>query len=61
MDKKKVITAYRRGFISMQECKQILGVNQMQLLDMLAIDEPYFLASGQWDRNFDDVRVMNSQ
>lgn len=35
MDKSKVISAYRRGFISLQECKQILGISTMQLLGML--------------------------
>lgn len=30
MDKRKVITAYRRGFITIQECAQILGVDSGQ-------------------------------
>jgi hypothetical protein len=30
MDKRKVITAYRRGFITIQECAQILGIDSMQ-------------------------------
>lgn len=39
MDKSKVIAAYRRGFISMQECKQILGLSTMQLLGMLDTED----------------------
>lgn len=35
MDKRKVITAYRRGFITMQECAQILGVDSPQLMGMM--------------------------
>ncbi|WP_438351268.1 hypothetical protein ACP8HI_11835 [Paenibacillus sp. FA6] len=31
MDKRKVITAYKRGFITIQECGQILGLEQVQL------------------------------
>lgn len=31
MDKRKVITAYQRGFITIQECGQILGLEQVQL------------------------------
>jgi hypothetical protein len=32
MDKRKVITAYRRGLISVQECAQILGLDNVELL-----------------------------
>ncbi len=32
MDKRKVIAAYRRGLISVQECAQILGLDNTQLL-----------------------------
>lgn len=35
MDKRKVITAYRRGFISMQECAQILGIDSMKIMGMM--------------------------
>lgn len=35
MDKRKVITAYRRGFITIQECAQILGVDSMQVVGMV--------------------------
>lgn len=35
MDKRKVITAYRRGFITLQECAQILGIDSMQVMGMM--------------------------
>ncbi len=35
MDKRKVITAYRRGFINIQECAQILGIDSKVILGML--------------------------
>lgn len=35
MDKRKVIAAYRRGFISMQECAQILGIDSLQIMGMM--------------------------
>ncbi|WEK55697.1 MAG: hypothetical protein P0Y55_06535 [Candidatus Cohnella colombiensis] len=35
MDKRKVITAYRRGLISVQECAQILGLENVQLLSLM--------------------------
>jgi hypothetical protein len=35
MDKRKVISAYRRGFITMQECAQILGIDSMQIMGMM--------------------------
>ncbi|MED5017711.1 hypothetical protein P9847_10385 [Paenibacillus chibensis] len=31
MDKREVITAYRRGFITIQECGQILGIEDIRL------------------------------
>lgn len=37
MDKRKVISAYRRGFITIQECAQILGMDSGQIM-MLAND-----------------------
>lgn len=43
MDKRKVITAYRRGFITIQECAQILGIDLPQvagLIDELKQAEP---------------------
>ncbi|GGG05371.1 hypothetical protein [Paenibacillus aceti] len=36
MDKRKVINAYRRGFLTPQECAQVLGVERKQLDDLLA-------------------------
>ncbi|WP_201318780.1 MULTISPECIES: hypothetical protein [unclassified Paenibacillus] len=38
MDKRKVITAYRRGIITMQECAQILGIDSPQIMGM--VDDP---------------------
>lgn len=35
MDKRKVITAYRRGFLTLQECAQVLGMERNQLDRML--------------------------
>lgn len=32
MDKRKVIAAYRRGLISVKECAQILGLDNVELL-----------------------------
>jgi hypothetical protein len=38
LDKRKVITAYRRGFITIQECAQILGIDSVQILSL--VNEP---------------------
>ncbi|UVI32395.1 hypothetical protein [Paenibacillus spongiae] len=35
MDKRQVIAAYRRGFITVQECAQILGLDIGQLSSLL--------------------------
>jgi hypothetical protein len=35
MDKQKVIEAYRRGLITLQECGQILGAEKKQLDDLM--------------------------
>ncbi|WP_165921055.1 hypothetical protein [Paenibacillus albiflavus] len=35
MDKRKVIFAYRRGFITMQECAQILGVDKVHIIGLM--------------------------
>jgi len=35
MDKRKVIAAYRGGLISVQECAQILGVDNAAWIGML--------------------------
>jgi hypothetical protein len=35
MDKRKVITAYRRGFITLQECAQILGIDSKQIIGIM--------------------------
>ncbi|MCL6602382.1 MAG: hypothetical protein K6T94_05840 [Paenibacillus sp.] len=39
MDKSKVIAAYKRGFITVHECGQILGVEEMQLKRLLQLEE----------------------
>ena len=39
MDKNKVITAYRRGFLTVRECGQILGIEELQLQSLLAAEE----------------------
>jgi|GEM_PF-1385355 len=38
MDKVKVIEAYRRGLITLQECGQILGADKTQLDDLVSVD-----------------------
>ncbi|MBO8163001.1 MAG: hypothetical protein H0Z34_04660 [Brevibacillus sp.] len=38
MDKQKVIEAYRRGLITLQECGQILGAERSQLDDLVSIE-----------------------
>jgi len=38
VDKRKVITAYRRGFITIQECAQILGIDSLQIMGL--VDDP---------------------
>ncbi|MDF2723296.1 MAG: hypothetical protein K0Q59_2971 [Paenibacillus sp.] len=35
MDKRKVISAYRRGIITIQECAQILGLDSTQVAGMI--------------------------
>ncbi|MFD2612021.1 hypothetical protein [Paenibacillus gansuensis] len=40
MDKRKVITAYRRGFITMQECAQILGLDSVQIRGLIEDTQP---------------------
>jgi hypothetical protein len=38
MDKQKVIEAYRRGLITLQECGQILGADKTQLDDLVRVE-----------------------
>lgn len=45
MDKRKVIAAYRRGFINVQECAQILGIDISQISGL--INDPYLIAEPQ--------------
>jgi len=35
VDKRKVIEAYYRGLLTIDECAQILGTNQEQIAEML--------------------------
>jgi len=35
MDKKKVILAYHRGFVTIQECAQILGMDIRQVKNIV--------------------------
>ncbi|USB34769.1 hypothetical protein [Paenibacillus sp. YPG26] len=35
MDKRKVIHAYQRGFLTLQECAQILGVERRHVESLL--------------------------
>jgi hypothetical protein len=44
MDKRKVIAAYRRGFISIQECAQIIGVDSGQMIRL--VNDPLFMKDG---------------
>ncbi|MEK5446923.1 MULTISPECIES: hypothetical protein [Paenibacillus] len=39
MDKSKVIAAYRRGFLTVRECGQILGLEELQLQSLLRQEE----------------------
>ncbi|MFK7695694.1 hypothetical protein [Paenibacillus sp. HJGM_3] len=49
MDKRKVIMAYRRGMITIQECAQILGIDSMQQVAGMVNDpkwsEPHRIVS----------------
>lgn len=38
MEKQKVIEAYRRGLITLQECGQILGADKAQLDDLVMLE-----------------------
>ncbi|WP_169081815.1 hypothetical protein [Paenibacillus sp. PL91] len=44
MDKRKVIAAYRRGFISIQECAQIIGVDSGQMTRL--VNDPMLTNDG---------------
>ncbi|MFB9277218.1 hypothetical protein [Cohnella cellulosilytica] len=47
MDKRKVIAAYRRGLISVQECAQILGLDNVELLGHMRGPEPTLSKAGK--------------
>ena len=42
LDKRKVIAAYRQGFITIQECAQIIGVDNRQMSRL--INDPKLIA-----------------
>ncbi len=48
MDKRKVILAYRRGFITLQECAQILGIDSMQVMGM--VNDPHLAETAKTRR-----------
>jgi hypothetical protein len=35
MDKREVIMAYRRGLLTLQECAQILGLDNVRLIGLM--------------------------
>ncbi|MFC4808495.1 hypothetical protein [Paenibacillus sp. GCM10023250] len=45
MDKRKVILAYKRGFITVQECAQILGIDTGQMKGLM--NDPELSADSQ--------------
>lgn len=50
MDKRKVIEAYQRGFLSVQECAQILGLEGIQVKGLLDKLDVSMLPSDLVDR-----------
>jgi len=55
MDKRKVIAAYKRGFINVQECAQILGIDTAQFSGLMS--DPYLSADPKTRR---DKKSVNS-
>lgn len=49
LDKRKVIAAYRRGFITIQECAQIIGVDKGQIARLL--NDPQLVTEAAVRRN----------
>ncbi|MBJ6363532.1 hypothetical protein ACFOQM_20115 [Paenibacillus sp. GCM10012307] len=45
MDKRKVVAAYRCGFITLQECAQILGLDSLQVKGIM--EHPDLAGSGK--------------
>jgi len=43
MDKRKVIHAYRRGFLTIQECAQILGIDSVKIMQF--VNDPHWSES----------------
>lgn len=35
MDKRVVLSAYHKGFITVQECAQILGIDSIQIMGLI--------------------------
>lgn len=44
MDKRTVVAAYRRGYINLQECAQILGLDSLQMQRIIEASGPALLA-----------------
>ncbi|WP_337103467.1 hypothetical protein [Paenibacillus sp. YIM B09110] len=54
MDKRKVIAAYRRGLISIQECAQIIGVDSGQMVRL--VDDPRLMSEAVLQRSKQMIR-----
>ncbi|WP_192043582.1 hypothetical protein [Paenibacillus rhizovicinus] len=53
MDKRKVIAAYKRGFISVHECAQILGIDTGQMKGLM--NDPNLTSDSQLTRGKQSV------
>ncbi len=54
VDKRKVIAAYRRGLISIQECAQIIGVDSGQMVRL--VDDPRLMSEAVLQRSKQMIR-----
>ncbi|WP_433946436.1 hypothetical protein [Paenibacillus sp. SN-8-1] len=54
MDKRKVIHAYQRGFLTLQECAQILGVERRHVESLLG-------CKNQEDRNKSKAALLGRE
>ncbi|MGO4369538.1 hypothetical protein [Paenibacillus sp. 2TAB19] len=54
VDKRKVIAAYRRGLISIQECAQIIGVDSGQMVRL--VDDPRLMPEAVLQRSKQMIR-----
>lgn len=52
MDKRKVIHAYRRGLLTMEECAQLLGVDSVKMMGV--VEDQIF------ERKLPDPQTVNS-